>query len=211
MIDDISLIDIDSLDFAKGNGLVTVVAQDATTGAVLMVAHAAREALEKTAETGEMHYRSRTRGLWHKGATSGNTQRVVSLTADCDRDSVLARVTPAGPACHTLDQSCFGSIALSADSLGVLSATIESRAQGTDLDAGNASGRSYTRKLLEDRNLRLKKIGEEAAELVTACADGDRERASEEGADLLYHMLVALRAQGITLDDVRRVLAKRAG
>lgn len=214
MIDGISLIDIDSLDFAKGNGLVTVVTQDATTGAVLMVAHADREALEKTAETGEMHYRSRTRGLWHKGATSGNTQRVVSLTADCDRDSVLARVTPAGPACHTLDQSCFGLIALSADSLGVLSATIESRAQGTAIDvgnAGNAVGRSYTRKLLEDRNLRLKKIGEEAAELVTACADGDRERASEEGADLLYHMLVALRAQGIRLDDVRRVLAKRAG
>ncbi|MEJ7760190.1 MAG: bifunctional phosphoribosyl-AMP cyclohydrolase/phosphoribosyl-ATP diphosphatase HisIE [Gemmatimonadaceae bacterium] len=217
MIDDVSLIDIDSIDFAKGNGLVTVVAQDATTGAVLMVAHADREALEKTAETGEMHYRSRTRGLWHKGATSGNTQRVVSLTADCDRDSVLARVTPAGPACHTLDQSCFGSIALSADSLGVLSATIESRAQetagnaGNAANSGNAADRSYTRKLLEDRNLRLKKIGEEAAELVTACADGDRERAGEEGADLLYHMLVALRAQGITLDDVRRVLAKRAG
>jgi len=211
MIDDFSLIDIDSLDFAKGNGLVTVVAQDATTGAVLMVAHADREALEKTVESGEMFYRSRTRGLWHKGATSGNTQRVISLTADCDRDSVLARVTPAGPACHTLDQSCFGSTALSADSLGILSATIESRAHELAGSAGNTRGTSYTRKLLEDRNLRLKKIGEEAAELVTACADGDRERATEEGADLLYHMLVALRAQGITLDDVRRVLEKRAG
>ncbi len=200
-------IDIDALDFAKGNGLVTVVAQDALTGAVLMVAHADREAIEKTVETGEMHYRSRTRGLWHKGATSGNTQRVVSLTADCDRDSVLARVTPNGPACHTLEQSCFGAIALAADALGVLGATIESRAETLDSDAGD---RSYTRKLLDDRNLRLKKIGEEAVELVTACADGDRERASEEGADLFYHTLVALQANGITLDDVRRVLANRA-
>src|SRR5919106_1791758 len=88
------------LDFSKGDGLVTVVAQDARTGAVLMVAHADREALERTVATGEMHYRSRTRGLWHKGATSGNVQRVASLTADCDGDAVLARVIPAGPACH---------------------------------------------------------------------------------------------------------------
>ena len=85
------MIDLKELDFDRGNGLVTVVAQDSTTGAVLMIAHADREALEKTMETGEMHYRSRTRGLWHKGATSGNVQRVVSLTPDCDGDSVLAR------------------------------------------------------------------------------------------------------------------------
>ena len=201
------MIDIDSLDFTKGNGLVTIVAQDAMTGAVLMVAHADREAIERTVETGEMHYRSRTRGLWHKGATSGNTQRVVSLTADCDRDSVLARVTPNGPACHTLDKSCFGSTALAADALSVLGATIESRAKTPNTDSGD---RSYTRKLLDDRNLRLKKIGEEAAELLTACADKDRDRMGEEGADLLYHMLVALRAEGVTLDDVRRVLDRRA-
>src|ERR671914_2783431 len=89
------------LDFSKGDGLVTVIAQDARTGAVLMVAHADREALERTVATAEMHYRSRTRGLWHKGATSGNVQRVISLAADCDGDAVLARVIPAGPACHT--------------------------------------------------------------------------------------------------------------
>src|SRR5262245_11383354 len=97
----------DALDFDKGNGLVTVVAQDADTGEVLMVAHADREALMQTSETGEMHYRSRTRGLWHKGATSGNVQQVVSLSADCDGDAVLARVRPAGPACHTGGRSCF--------------------------------------------------------------------------------------------------------
>src|SRR3569833_1519409 len=95
------MLNVEALDFAKGNGLVTVVAQDATTGVVLMVAHADREASERTLATGEMHYRSRTRGLWHKGATSGNVQRVVSLTPDCDRDTLLARGVPAGPACHT--------------------------------------------------------------------------------------------------------------
>ena len=96
------------LDFSKLNGLVTVVTQDAQTGAVLMVAQADHEALERTIATGEMHYRSRSRGLWHKGATSGNVQRLLSLTADCDGDTVLARVIPAGPACHTGAQTCFG-------------------------------------------------------------------------------------------------------
>ena len=98
------------LDFSKQGGLVTVVTQDAHTGAVLMVAQADREALERTIATGEMHYHSRTRGLWHKGATSGNVQRLVSLTPDCDGDSVLARVTPAGPACHTGAPTCFGTV-----------------------------------------------------------------------------------------------------
>jgi len=96
-----------ALDFAKGDGVVTVVTQDDRTGAVLMVAQADREALARTVDTGEMHYRSRTRGLWHKGATSGNVQRVVSLHADCDGDAVLARVIPAGPACHTGAGACF--------------------------------------------------------------------------------------------------------
>src|SRR5438105_462065 len=118
------MLDLSALNFDKGGGLVTVVAQDARTGSVLMVAHADREALERTLATGEMHYRSRSRGLWHKGATSGNVQRVVSLTADCDGDTVLARVEPAGPACHTGAISCFGNAALGADVLGALDATI---------------------------------------------------------------------------------------
>jgi phosphoribosyl-AMP cyclohydrolase / phosphoribosyl-ATP pyrophosphohydrolase len=206
----VTMLDLEALDFAKGNGLVTVVAQDARTGAVLMVAHADREALERTLATGEMHYRSRTRGLWHKGATSGNVQRVVSLAPDCDGDAVLARVEPAGPACHTGATSCFGTDALAADALAALDATIGARAASPTSAGGDEGARpSYTQRLLADRNLRLKKIGEEAAELVTACADGDRERAAEEGADVVYHTLVALRAVGVTLDDVRRVLAGR--
>ena len=198
------MLDLNALDFEKGNGLVTVVAQDAQSGALLMVAHADREALERTLATGEMYYRSRTRGLWHKGATSGNVQRVVSLSADCDGDAVLARVVSEGPACHTGQRSCFGDVALGADALGVVDATIASRASSDD-----GSGKSYTRRLLDDRNLRLKKIGEEAAELVTACADGDVERAREEAADLIYHALVALRAVGGSLADVQSVLEGR--
>ena len=107
-------LDIEALDFDKSGGLVTVVTQDALSGAVLMVAHADREAIQQTVDTGQMHYRSRSRGLWRKGATSGNIQHVVSLTHDCDGDSVLARVTVAGPACHTGAMSCFGDESLNA-------------------------------------------------------------------------------------------------
>lgn len=202
------MLDLDTLNFDKGSGTVTVVAQDAVTGAVLMVAAADREALERTLASGEMHYRSRTRGLWHKGATSGNVQRVVSLDPDCDGDAVLARVVPAGPACHTGTTSCFGERALAADAIALLDTTIAART--TSPVAPNAAS-SYTRRLLGDRNLRLKKLGEEAAELVTACADGDAERAREETADLLYHALVALHALGGSLADVRAVLAARVG
>jgi len=204
------------LDFSRSGGLVTVVTQDAVTGAVLMVAHMDCEALERTLETGEMHYHSRTRGLWHKGATSGNTQRVVSLAADCDGDALLARVRPSGPACHTGATSCFVTPGVGAtevlatgDALSVLAATIERRVTEHANDHDVAPG--YTRRLLNDRNLRLKKLGEEMAELVTALADGAPARAGEEAADLLYHMLVALRAVGVSLDDVRRKLDSRRG
>jgi phosphoribosyl-ATP pyrophosphohydrolase/phosphoribosyl-AMP cyclohydrolase len=203
-------LDPTTLNFDKGDGLVTVVTQDAQTGVVLMVAHADRQAIERTIETGEMHYHSRTRGPWHKGATSGNTQRVVSLTPDCDGDAALARVHPAGPACHTGAVSCFGDAALAADALSALDRTLADRAAAgvSDASAG-ASSSSYTQRLLADRNLRLKKLGEEAAELIAACADGDAERATQEGMDLLYHMLVAVRALGVTVDDLRRVAAER--
>ena len=203
------MLDLDQLDFAKGGGLVSVVTQDATTGDVLMVAFADRDALKATQRTGEMHYHSRTRGLWHKGATSGNTQKVVSLSADCDTDAVLARVIPAGPACHTGATTCFtvpGVAPPPSDAFAVLDATIESRAAAVP----TSGAPSYTRKLLDDRNLRMKKIGEEAAELVLACADSDPVRATSEAADLLYHTMVALHALGIRLSDVREELARRA-
>jgi phosphoribosyl-ATP pyrophosphohydrolase/phosphoribosyl-AMP cyclohydrolase len=204
------MLDLDALNFTKGDGLVTVVAQDADNGAVLMVAHADREALQRTLDTGEMHYRSRTRGLWHKGATSGNVQQVVTLLADCDGDAVLARVRSEGPACHTGARSCFGQPALAAEVLGALDATIEARAAESAPEPATEKP-SYTRRLLADRNLRLKKIGEEAAELVTACADGEQARAVDECADLFYHALVALRATGGTIAQVRAALSSRVG
>jgi phosphoribosyl-AMP cyclohydrolase / phosphoribosyl-ATP pyrophosphohydrolase len=198
-------IDLGRLDFAKGGGLVTVVTQDARSGVVLMVAHADREALEKCVETGEMHYRSRTRGLWRKGATSGNTQRIVSLAADCDSDAILARVISDGPACHTGTRSCFGEL-VDAEPLGALDRVIGARA-----DASSPTDNpTYTQRLLGDRNLRLKKIGEECAELVVALADADKARATEEAADVVYHTLVALRAIGVALNDIRAELAARA-
>lgn len=196
-------IDLDALNFDKGNGLVTVIAQDVADGAVLMVAFADREAIERTVATGQMHYRSRSRGLWHKGATSGNVQRVVSLVPDCDGDAVLAVVEPAGPACHNGTRSCFN-VPIPRNALDELARVIDARATSTDETP------SYTRKLLGDRNLRLKKIGEECAELVTALADGDRERATEEAADVMYHVLVALRAADVRLSDVHDVLTRRA-
>ncbi len=204
--------ELDRLNFAKGGGLVTVVTQDAVSGAVLMVAHADRDALARTLATGEMHYTSRTRGLWHKGGTSGNVQRVVSLTADCDGDAVLARVRPAGPACHEGTVSCFRDDALAADVLGALDTTLSSRASTLDeatMGAGGEAPRSWTHRLLSDRNLRHKKLGEEAVELTMACLDGDRERVAEEGADLVYHTLVAMRAMGVGLEELRRVLDAR--
>ena len=196
----------DQLDFTRNGALVTVVTQDAVTGAVLMVAHADREAIERTEASGEMHYRSRTRGLWHKGATSGHVQRVVSLEPDCDADAVLARVHPAGPACHNGTTSCFAHTAAAADVLAIVDVTIRERAAART-DGGEKL--SYTQRLLADRNLRLKKIGEESSEFVTACADGDTGRAVEEAADLIYHAMVALRALGVGWDDVRAALAAR--
>jgi phosphoribosyl-ATP pyrophosphohydrolase/phosphoribosyl-AMP cyclohydrolase len=215
-------LDLDAVRFdkEKGVGTVVVVTQDAATGRVLMVANADREALERTIDTGEMHYRSRTRGLWRKGATSGNVQRVVSLTLDCDGDTVLARVNPAGPACHTGAVSCFDDSA-APNVWSALAATISKRnagAKGESVDTADSGSperpeksRSYTRELLADRNLRLKKIGEETAELIAACADGDAARSAQEAADLIYHVGVALEAVGSSLDDVARVLRERAG
>jgi phosphoribosyl-ATP pyrophosphohydrolase/phosphoribosyl-AMP cyclohydrolase len=196
--------DLDRLDFDKLGGLVPVLAQDADDGRVLMVAFANREALEKSLTTGQLHFWSRSRAeLWKKGETSGNVLDVVSLHADCDGDSVLARVHPAGPTCHTGEATCFGEVAVPAGVLASLDATLAARQ--TERPEG-----SYTVRLLDDRNLRLKKLGEETAELVAALATEDAMRATEEAADLLYHVLVGLRAVGVGAADLLRVLEARA-
>lgn len=193
--------DLDQIDFSKRNGVVIVVAQDADDGRVLMVAEADRDALARTLETKEMWYRSRTRGSWHKGGTSGNVQHLVELRLDCDADTVLALVRPGGPACHTGEVSCFGAYA--PDHIARLESVISSRRD-------SISEKSYTAKLLSDRNLRLKKLGEESGELIVACTEGDASRAADEAADLLYHTAVALAATGSSMTRARRILAGRA-
>lgn len=209
-------LNLDDVRFSSDTGTVVVVTQCAATGRVLMVANADREALERTIDTGEMHYRSRTRGLWRKGATSGNVQKVISLTLDCDGDTVLARVVSPGPACHAGTVSCFNDAIAAPTIWSSLAETIAKRR--VELDAPHANDQdaklraakpSYTRQLLSDRNLRLKKLGEESAELIVACADENASRSAEEAADLIYHVGVALEAVGSSLDAVGKILLER--
>jgi phosphoribosyl-AMP cyclohydrolase / phosphoribosyl-ATP pyrophosphohydrolase len=198
------------------DGLVPVVAQESRTGDVLMVAFANREALERTAATGQAHYYSRSRAaLWRKGETSGHAQAVREIRLDCDGDAVLYRVDQAGPACHTGARTCF-STAVQADGgtaagedpgahlLTRLAATIAARA--AERPAG-----SYTVGLL-DRGLPKisQKVGEEAVEVVVAANAEEPERLASEAADLLYHLLVLLQARGVPLDAVWKELAHRS-
>lgn len=192
---------LDEIDFAKGGGLVPLIAQDVDSGQVRMLGYADREALASSLGEGTLHFHSRRRGkLWQKGETSGNTLTVLSLHADCDGDAVLALVRPAGPTCHTGARSCFDV----APFLLQLADVIEERASG-----GDEPGSSYTARLLADRNLRLKKLTEEAGELAVACADDDAEAVAAEAADLLYHTLVACRAAGVRLADIVELLRSR--
>lgn len=196
-------LDPSTLDFDRMDGLVAVIAQHWLTGEVLMLGYATREALDASLETGLLTFHSRSRdALWTKGETSGNTLRVVSLTGDCDGDAVLARVDPAGPTCHTGERSCFGA----PPTLRGLADVLAARAAEA---AGEAASSSYTVRLLRDRNLRLKKLGEEASELAVACADQDRARVKEEAADVVYHALVAALAAGVEVDDVLESLESR--
>jgi phosphoribosyl-AMP cyclohydrolase / phosphoribosyl-ATP pyrophosphohydrolase len=193
------LQNLEQLDAVRfdDRGLIPVVAQHALTGSVLMLAFANREALQRTMDTRLLHFYSRSRQeLWQKGATSGNTMRLVDLHLDCDGDAIVAQVIPDGPACHTGDKTCFGV----EPELSALALTIALRAQ--EMPAG-----SYTTKLLSDQNLRLKKIGEEATEFVLACQSSGKVAA--EAADLLYHVLVALQASGGSIEDVLAELRKR--
>lgn len=200
------------------NGLVPIVAQDADTGDVLTLAYANREAVEKTLETGEAHFYSRSRKeLWRKGATSGNTQSVVEVRLDCDGDAVLYRVEPRGPACHTGERTCFYTT-LAGDGVGV--AASESGASfGVMVErlAGIIAERhrdmpegSYTASLFERGTGRLaQKVGEEAVEVVIAALTDDR--LAEESADLVYHLLVLLEERGVGVEDVAKVLSDRHG
>ena len=191
-------------------GLVPAIAQDYLDGTVLMMAWMSRESLEKTLKTGETWYWSRSRQeLWHKGATSGHIQRVKGIRYDCDSDALLVTVEQLGDiACHTGERSCFHQvdqekIAPPADMLSEVFSVIRDRRD-------HPSESSYTSKLLAGGdNKILKKIGEEAAEVVMACKDDDSDAIAGEVADLFYHSLVALAYHGVELRDVYRKLAER--
>ncbi|MFM7549043.1 MAG: bifunctional phosphoribosyl-AMP cyclohydrolase/phosphoribosyl-ATP diphosphatase HisIE [Cyanobacteriota bacterium] len=208
----------DTLRFNEA-GLIPAVAQDWLDGAVLMVAWMNREAIERSLATGEVHYWSRSRQeLWHKGATSGHIQTLRGLRYDCDADVLLLTVEQRGEvACHTGARSCFydnqatptagGPAALPppADVCTELMRVIEGRRDRPEPG-------SYTNKLLEGGDNRiLKKIGEESAEFVMACKDGQAEQIAGEAADLVFHLQVALAHHGVGWREVQRVLAARRG
>ncbi len=185
--------------------LLPVVVQDRESGDVLMVAWADAEALRLTAETGLAHFWSRKRqALWKKGETSGNGLRVHACRADCDGDTLLLIVDPEGPACHTGARSCFGGDSPSdAGVLAELAAVIAERSE-------RRPPSSYTARLLEEGlDASLRKIGEEATEVILAAKGESDERLAEESADLLFHLLVALRQRGVGLGTVLRVLKER--
>jgi phosphoribosyl-ATP pyrophosphohydrolase/phosphoribosyl-AMP cyclohydrolase len=187
------------------SGLLPVIAQDRATGDVLMVAYANAEALLRTQETGFAHFWSRSRrALWMKGETSGHRLRVHAARADCDRDALLLVVEPEGPACHTGARTCFGDdTATLSGVLGELARVIASRATASP-DA------SYTARLLAGgRDRILKKIGEEATEVVLAAKGDTDERLAEEAADLLFHLSVALHERGLPVARVLEVLERR--
>ena len=199
------------------HALIPAIVQDTETGQVLMLAYMNAEAFQLTLETGQAHFWSRSRQeLWHKGATSGNLQHVTEIRVDCDGDSLLIKVHPAGPACHTGNPSCFyrqlgfemkndarDSSSSLHFSLSTLFATICDRRDHP------ASG-SYTSRLFtEGEDEIIKKVGEEAVEIVLAAKGQGNQRLVEEIADLTYHVLVLLAAKGLAPADVAEELARR--
>ena len=189
------------------DGLLPVVAQDRASGDVLMVAWADAEALAKTAATGVAHFWSRSRkALWRKGETSGHELRIVEARADCDGDTLLLVVEPTGPACHTGARTCFGETSpTAAGMLEELARVVAERAKAP-------AEESYTARLLaKGQDQVLKKIGEEATEVVLAAVGESDERLAEESADLLYHLLVALQQRRLPLARVMDELRKRRG
>lgn len=194
--------EVEALAWDKQDGLLPAVVQDARTLRVLMLGYMDRAALRATLATGLVTFYSRSRrAQWTKGETSGNTLRLVRVEADCDGDTLLVRADPAGPTCHTGSTSCFAQAPGS--ELGRLSALVEAR------ERERPDG-SYTTRLFEAGVRRIaQKVGEEGVETALAAVAQDDEALLGEAADLAYHLLVLLRARGLGLDDVERVLARR--
>ncbi|ATP41736.1 bifunctional phosphoribosyl-AMP cyclohydrolase/phosphoribosyl-ATP pyrophosphatase [Solibacillus sp. R5-41] len=191
-------------------GLVPVVVQNAQSKEILTVANMNEESLAKTIETGETWFFSRSRAeLWHKGATSGNTQQVVSIKTDCDQDALVVEVIPAGPACHNGTTSCFTESIVEnsrSGSVGILPKLVEIiKQRENDMPEG-----AYTTYLFDKGIDKIcKKVGEEATEVVIGAKNRDKEEVKWESADLLYHLLVLLQEQKVDIYEVLEVLQKR--
>ena len=196
-----------NINWEKVDGMIPAIIQDARSGAVLMLGYMNRDALAKTQETGLACFFSRTRqALWTKGETSGNTLRVQAMTLDCDYDTLLIQAVPAGPTCHTGKPTCFdGDANFSLAFLSQLESIIEQRLAGDSDDQ-----QSYTAKLAaRGQRYIAQKVGEEAVEVAVAAASDDTQGVIDESADLLYHLLVLLNQQGLSLSDVATTLADR--
>jgi phosphoribosyl-ATP pyrophosphohydrolase/phosphoribosyl-AMP cyclohydrolase len=201
-------LDVSRVDFAKGDGLVPAIVQDADSGAVLMMAYMNREALEETLARGRAVFFSRSKQrLWEKGETTGHTLDVVDVALDCDADTLLVTARPRGPACHNGTLTCFGdqprSAATSIAFLAKLEAVIAQR-------AADQPDASYTAKLLaKGINKVAQKVGEEGVETALAGVNESDQKLTEESADLLFHLLVLLRARAVPLGKVVAELEKR--
>ena len=192
-----------NIDFKKGNGLVPVIIQDNTTMQVLMLGFMDEEALSKTEQEGRVTFFSRSRNeLWTKGETSGHYLNVKKILADCDSDSILILADPAGPVCHTGSFSCFGE----ETARGFLYKLEEIINQRIDNDTEG----SYTNKIFRKGiNKIAQKVGEEAVELVIEAKDNNGDLFRNEAADLLYHLLILLKAKSVSLTDIEKVLSER--
>ena len=200
------MIDPNTIDFAKGDGLVPVVVQDAATLQVLTLAYMDRAALDETLASGEATFFSRSRGgRWRKGETSGDRLYVVGITPDCDNDALVLSVNPVGNACHLNRTSCFGE----ADAPGV--GRIARLEQTIAVRAAADPSESWTAKLIAQGPKRIaQKVGEEGVETALAGVAGPDEELASEAADLIYHLLVLLHARNMVFQDVLDVLASRA-
>jgi phosphoribosyl-ATP pyrophosphohydrolase/phosphoribosyl-AMP cyclohydrolase len=199
-------LDIKSLKFDE-RGLIPAIVQNARTREVLTLAYMNEESLARTIETGQTWFWSRSRNeLWHKGETSGNTQTVISLHSDCDKDAIVILVDPAGPACHTGARSCFDST-LENEDLGLLLDNLYELIGRRERERPEGSYTTYLFNNGLDKI--LKKVGEESAETIIAAKNEDRAQLTAEVADLVYHLLVLLVARGVSLDKIRAELASR--
>ena len=200
----VRLLEKETLDFEKGNGLIPAIVQDVHTRQVLMLGYMNKEALDKTLESQKVTFFSRSKNrLWTKGESSGHFLLLEQILQDCDRDTLLVRARPLGPVCHTGTATCFGDTNEGATFLHELEAVIQDR-------KANPQEKSYTASLFaKGINKVAQKVGEEAVELIIEAKDNDESLFLNEAADLMYHYLVLLAAKGYQLSDVEAILKER--